>query len=37
LEKIQKKYGGLFLFDVAAYVESRRIASGTLALSEEKK
>ena len=33
---LKKKYGGLFLFDVAADVERRRIASGTLALGEEK-
>ncbi len=33
---LKKRFGGMFLFDVSAFVESRRIAAGTLALAEEK-
>jgi 3-hydroxymyristoyl/3-hydroxydecanoyl-(acyl carrier protein) dehydratase len=33
---LKKEYGGMFLFQVTAYVEDRPIASGTLALAEEK-
>ncbi len=33
---LKKQFGGMFLFDVSAFVESRRIAAGTLALAEEK-
>jgi UDP-3-O-[3-hydroxymyristoyl] N-acetylglucosamine deacetylase/3-hydroxyacyl-[acyl-carrier-protein] dehydratase len=33
---LKKTYGKLFLFDVAANVEDRSVARGTLALSEEK-
>lgn len=32
---LKKKYGRLFLFEVAAYVESSQIATGTLTLAEE--
>jgi 3-hydroxymyristoyl/3-hydroxydecanoyl-(acyl carrier protein) dehydratase len=33
---LKKKFGGLFLFDVSAYADRRRIAFGTLSLAEEK-
>ena len=33
---LKKEYGRMFLFNVAAYVEDRAIASGTLTLAEEK-
>ena len=33
---LKKKYGGLFFFEVAAYVLGNQIASGTLTLAEEK-
>jgi beta-hydroxyacyl-ACP dehydratase FabZ len=33
---LKKEYGKLFLFDAAAYVVSKQIAKGTLALAEEK-
>jgi beta-hydroxyacyl-ACP dehydratase FabZ len=32
---LKKEYGKMFLFHVAAYVEDRTIASGTLALAQE--
>jgi len=32
---LKKKYGGLFFFEVAAYVLSTQIARGTLTLAEE--
>ena len=34
---LKKEYGGMFLFQVAAYVEDRPIAGGTLALAEQKR
>jgi beta-hydroxyacyl-ACP dehydratase FabZ len=33
---LKKEYGKLFLFEAAAYVVSKQIAKGTLALAEEK-
>jgi len=33
---LKKKYGGLFFFEVAAYVLGNQIARGTLTLAEEK-
>ena len=33
---LKKEYGRMFLFNVAAYVEDRAIASGTLTLAYEK-
>ena len=33
---LKKRFGGMFLFDVSAFVGSRRIAAGTLALAKEK-
>jgi 3-hydroxymyristoyl/3-hydroxydecanoyl-(acyl carrier protein) dehydratase len=33
---LRKEYGGLFFFEVTAYVESSQIAKGTLSLAEEK-
>jgi 3-hydroxymyristoyl/3-hydroxydecanoyl-(acyl carrier protein) dehydratase len=32
---LKKEFGSLFLFDVAAFVEDRTIATGTLTLAEE--
>jgi len=32
---LKKKYGRMFLFDVEAYVEDRKVAGGTLILSKE--
>ena len=34
--QLKKEYGGLFLFEAAAYVESRQIAKGTITLAEQK-
>jgi 3-hydroxyacyl-[acyl-carrier-protein] dehydratase len=34
--KLKKKYGRLYLFDVAAYVSSSQISKGTLALAKGK-
>lgn len=33
---LKKRFGGVFLFNVSAFVENRRIASGTLALGEDR-
>ncbi|MCP4665492.1 MAG: beta-hydroxyacyl-ACP dehydratase [Deltaproteobacteria bacterium] len=34
--ELKKEYGSMFLFNVAAYVKDRSIASGTLTLAQEK-